>query len=183
MEIGCVLETISAALVDSLKCITWCTGVPIIFNTTSSSTTPNLTPSARALLTLVCYHRLLYWITSSYKAFFFFSCSAVTLLVPLKRKAYINSDKHKKYNGYSWVNNTYSQQCVCQHRHHIGHRSIYSPQHKSTPAKFLCCTSPWICIGQAEKYAVCTSICIYPGLHGYYSTFLNVQPNQSTAYV
>lgn len=99
------------------------------------------------------------------------------------KKSYINSDKHSKYNGYSWVNSTYSQQCACQHRHSTGHRSIYSPQHKFMLAKFLCCTSPQICIGQAEEDAVCMSICIYPGLHGYNSTLLNVQPIQSTVYM
>lgn len=74
-----VLETISALLVDSLKCVVWCPGAPVTFDTTSSSATPDLAPSVCAQLTDVSFHKLLYWNTSPYKADFVCVCVLQTL--------------------------------------------------------------------------------------------------------
>lgn len=69
-----VLETISALLVDSLKCVVWFPGAPVTFDTTSPSATPDLAPSVCAQLTDVSFHKLLYWNPSPYKADFVCVC-------------------------------------------------------------------------------------------------------------
>lgn len=55
-----VLETISALLVDSLKCVVWYLRTSVTFDTTFSATIPDFAPSVCAQLTDVSFHKLLY---------------------------------------------------------------------------------------------------------------------------